>query len=220
MTLASVRARMAAAAERGGRSVDDVTLVAVSKSQPPSAIEQAYALGQREFAESRAQELVDKIGRLPKDINWHFVGPLQRNKVRLVRPSVVLLHSMDRISLAAAWLKGPGAAPPALLQVNIGREPQKHGVLPEETAATLDAVTRLGVQVTGLMAIPPHAPDPQESRPYFRQMAQLRAELEEPDRPLSILSMGMTDDFEVAIEEGSTMIRVGRAIFGERSPHG
>ncbi len=217
MKLDEVRDRVAAAAERGGRSPAEITLVAVSKGQPLSAVEAAYELGQRDFGESRAQELVSKIPHLPNDSRWHFIGPLQRNKVRLVRPSVVLLQSLDRVSLAAAWLKGPGVAPPALLQINIGREPQKSGVDPTDTQSALAEMRALGVDVQGVMAIPPYLSDGDQLRPYFRELVELRDSLAAHDCPLPIVSMGMTDDYEVAIEEGSTMIRVGRAIFGERT---
>ena len=211
---------MAAAAERSGRSADAVTLVAVSKGQPGAAIAAAYDLGQRDFGESRAQELATKAQELPRDISWHFIGPLQRNKVRIVRPTAVLLHSMDRMRLAGAWLKGPGIAPPVLLQVNIGREQQKAGVDPDEAAHELSAMLAMGLNVLGVMAIPPYDEDPEAARPFFRDLVVMRDQLASESVPLAVVSMGMTEDYEVAIEEGSTMIRVGRAIFGERMTHG
>ena len=220
MKLDEVRARIADAADRSGRRLDDVTLVAVSKGQPIAAIRAAYDAGHRDFGESRAQEFVAKAVELPSDINWHFIGPLQRNKVRLVRPSVVLIHSMDRRKLAAAWLKGPGQAPPALLQINVGREPQKAGVDPDRAYEELGAIVALGVDIVGLMAIPPHLSNPDAVRPYFAELVALADRLRSADVPLPVLSMGMTEDYETAIEEGSTMIRVGRAIFGERQTHG
>ena len=175
-----------------------------------------YDQGHRDFGENRAQELVAKAAALPPDIRWHFIGPLQRNKVRLVRPTAVLLHSLDRASLAAAWLKGPGEAPPALLQINIGREAQKAGVMPEDAAELLGEAVSIGVRVDGVMAIPPHLANPEEVRPFFRELVALRDRLATHDRPLAVLSMGMTEDFDIAVEEGSTTIRVGRAIFGPR----
>lgn len=220
MSFREVQDRVAAATARVGRDPDDVTLVAVSKGHPAAAIEPVYEAGHRDFGESRAQELVAKAEQLPSDIRWHFIGPLQRNKVRLVRPTAVLLHSMDRFNLAAAWLKGPGLPPPVLLQVNVGREPQKKGVDPDEAAGELEAMCALGLEVRGLMTIPPQVADADEARPYFAELEALRDQLRTPEADLSILSMGMTDDFEIAIEEGSTMIRVGRAIFGERETHG
>jgi pyridoxal phosphate enzyme (YggS family) len=211
--LRSVRSRARAAAERAGRDPDSIRLVVVGKGHEVGQLRSLYELGQRDFGENRAQELAAKVDQLPADISWHFVGPLQTNKVRLVRPVVSMLHSLDRIKLAAAWMKGPGLPPPALLQVNIGREPQKGGVDPEAVAETVDQVLRLGVPLRGLMAIPPLGTLPADSRPYFRRLATLRADLVRRHPQLDELSMGMTDDFEVAVEEGATVIRVGRAIF-------
>ncbi len=209
--------RIAAAAGRSGRSPEEVRLVAVGKTFPPEKIMELYRAGHRDFGENRAQELSDKVSRMPADVRWHFIGPLQRNKVRLVRPAVVLLHSMDRLSLAEAWLKGPGAPPPVLVEVNIGEEPQKAGVSPEETPRFVDELFELGVEVRGLMAIPPRVERPEQVRPHFRRMATLLANLRVEHPGLEELSMGMTEDFEVAVEEGATLVRLGRAIFGPRS---
>ncbi len=213
--LKAVQERIAAAARRVGRAPGDVTLVAVSKGHSGDAIAEAYEAGHRVFGESRAQELADKVGVAPGDIEWHFIGPLQRNKVRKVRPVVRLLHSMDRVELGAAWLKGPGPPPPVLLQVNIGADPAKHGVAPDATRATLDAMVALGLDVRGLMTIPPY--DPAESGRWFDALAALRDELAADFPGLRELSMGMTEDFETAVERGSTIVRVGRAIFGPRN---
>jgi len=207
---------MAEAARRVGRDPSEVTLVAIGKTHPPQALMEAYAAGQRVFGENRAQELVEKVGSMPEDVEWHFVGHLQRNKVRLVRPVVSLLHSMDSVRLGEAWLKGPGHAPPSLVEVNIGQEPQKAGVDPDETPALVEQLIAMGVDVRGLMTVPPLLSDPELARPYFRELARIRDRLAKQWPRVSELSMGMTDDFEVAIEEGSTMIRVGRAIFGPR----
>ncbi|HUO46416.1 MAG TPA: YggS family pyridoxal phosphate-dependent enzyme [Acidimicrobiia bacterium] len=205
--------RMERAANRSDRDPSAVQLVVVGKSRQVSELRALYDLGQLDFGENRAQELVAKAELLPSDIRWHFVGPLQTNKVRSVRPLVTLLHSLDRDSLAAAWLKGPGMPPPALCQVNIGREPQKHGVQPEQALDAVNRMMAMGVPLRGLMAIPPQTEDAEGARPYFRQLARLGAELS-PVLPSGIeLSMGMSDDFEVAIEEGATVIRLGRAIF-------
>lgn len=217
MSYQEVLTRLAAAAERAGRDPASVTLVAVSKAKPVSDIEAVYQLGHRDFGENRAQEMAEKAARLPGDIRWHFVGALQTNKARLVRPITHLLHSMDRASLAAAWAKGSGLPPPVLIQVNTGREAQKSGVMPEAVAETLDEVRGFGLEVKGLMSIPPMATAPEEQRPHFEQLRRLRDQLAETTPGLVELSMGMTDDFEVAVEEGSSIIRVGRAIFGERS---
>jgi hypothetical protein len=217
MSYQEVVSRAASAAERAGRNPDAVTLVAVSKAKPVSDIEAVYEMGHRDFGENRAQEMAEKAARLPDDIRWHFVGGLQANKARLVRPITHLLHSMDRESLAAAWAKGSGLPPPVLLQVNTGREPQKSGVMPEQARDTLERIVELGIEVRGLMAIPPISDDPQAQRPHFALLRDLRDDLTRDHPGIEELSMGMTDDFEVAVEEGSSIIRVGRAIFGERT---
>jgi hypothetical protein len=193
--------------------VGEITLVIVSKGQPIEGIKTLYDLGERDFGENRAQELAAKVGQLPADIKWHFVGPLQSNKARIIRPIVTLLHSLDRVNLAPSWIKGPGLAPPALLQVNIGHEEQKHGVDPADAARVLTELLDLGVDVRGLMAIPPAVDTAEAARPYFARLRDLGALLAEPLGRIPDLSMGMTDDFEVAIEEGATFVRVGRAIF-------
>lgn len=217
MSYQDVLDRTASAARRAGRDPSAITVVAVSKSKPVSAIESLYELGHRDFGENRAQEMSEKAGLLPADIRWHFVGALQSNKARLVRPITYLLHSMDRESLAGAWIKGNGLPPPVLVEVNTGREPQKSGVLPEAAAALIDRLTALGLVVRGLMAIPPMADDPEQQRPHFEALRRLRDAMAGDHPELVELSMGMTDDFEVAVEEGASMIRVGRAIFGART---
>lgn len=217
MSYEDVRERMAAAAERVGRDLSAIRLVAVSKAKSVTDIEKIYSLGHRDFGENRAQEMVEKAAVLPDDIRWHFVGGLQTNKARAIRPITHLLHSMDRESLGEAWAKGSGLPPPVLLQVNTGKESQKFGADPERAGQILDRVTGLGIEVLGLMAIPPYSDDPEEQRPHFAMLRTMRDELSSSHPSLTELSMGMTDDFEVAIEEGSTVIRVGRAIFGERT---
>lgn len=217
VNLDKVLARTADAAVRAGRRPEDVVVVAVGKTFAPEVLLEIYAAGHRDFGENRAQELGAKVDQLPDDIRWHFVGPLQRNKVRLVRPAVTLLHSMDRLSLGEAWLKGPGLPPPVLLEVNVGEEPQKAGVAPTEAEETVGKLIELGVDVRGLMTIPPRVARPEDARPYFARMTELLAALQPVYPQLQELSMGMTEDFEVAIEEGATLVRVGRAIFGPRN---
>lgn len=214
--LAELSERIAAAAAAADRDVADVTLVAVSKGHEPGAILEAYAAGHRDFGESRGQALAAKAHELPEDIRWHFIGPLQSNKVRIVRPHAVLLHSFDRRSLVGPWLKGLGAPPPALLQVNIGSEPQKAGVEPDRAIETFEEWREQGIDLRGVMAIPPFADDPEETRPFFRQLRALRDDLEARTGERLELSMGMTNDYEVAVAEGSTILRVGTAIFGQR----
>ncbi|MFP5331844.1 MAG: YggS family pyridoxal phosphate-dependent enzyme [Acidimicrobiia bacterium] len=215
MTLDTVEARIRQACLRSGRARTDIELIAVTKGHSVAEIRALFERGHRDFGENRAQELRDKTDALPGDIRWHFIGPLQTNKVRIVRPAVVALHSMDRDSLATAWLKGPGDPPPVYLQVNVGEEDQKSGVAPSDTLAFCDRLVDLGHRVIGLMAIPPVADDPEEVRPYFVTMRHLRDQVASVHPSVTGLSMGMTDDFEVAIEEGATSIRVGRAIFAD-----
>ncbi len=218
--LREVRIRMAAAAARSGRDLEEVELVAIGKGHPASVIKEAFDAGHRVFGENRGQELASKVGDLPEETRWHFVGSLQTNKVRLVRPWVELIQSFDRDRLVKPWLKGLDNAPPALLQVNIGMEPQKRGIPPEMVVETFERWESAGIRLLGIMAIPPLGADAEAGRPYFAQMRDIRDRLTgRVGRDLD-LSMGMTDDFEVAIEEGSTMIRVGRAIFGQRSTEG
>lgn len=216
VSFAEVMRRVELAASKSGRSVGDVTVVAVSKTMSPEDILLIYEQGHRDFGENRAQEMAEKVGRLPDDIRWHFVGSLQSKKAKLVRAKTHLLHSMDRRSLANAWLKGPGKPPPVLLQVNVGEEPQKSGVLPEEVVESAQTMSALGLDVRGLMAIPPIPETAEGSRRYFVELRRLRDLVASTVPSVDHLSMGMTDDFEVAIEEGASIIRVGRAIFGPR----
>ena len=197
--LLAVRERIAKAAR--GR---EVKLVAVSKLQPLSKLQEAVAAGHRVFGENYAQELREKADALP-GAEWHFIGALQTNKVKLVAGKVALVHTCDRLSLARELAKrAPGQR--VLLEVNIGREPQKAGVLPEDSAALLAQCE--GLRVEGLMCIPPASQDP---RPHFRALRELGEKLRVKE-----LSMGMSADYEIAIEEGATLVRVGTAIFGAR----
>jgi len=209
----AVMARVAEAASAAGRNPASVRVVAVSKGRSLEEIMQLYGQGVRDFGENRAQELAQKAPLAPDDIRWHFIGPLQSNKVRIVRPVASVLHSLDRVELATAWMKGQGNPPPVLLEVNVAMEPQKHGVAPGEVMATLERMSGLDVPVRGLMTIPPVVDRPDEARPFFALLGELR-DLAATRWPLvSELSMGMSDDFEVAIAEGATLIRIGRAIF-------
>jgi pyridoxal phosphate enzyme (YggS family) len=210
----SVTRAMASAARRVGRDVSEVRLVAVSKGRSAREVLDLYELGHRDFGENRAQEMAEKAAVLPDDIAWHFVGALQTNKVRLVRPISALLHSLDRRSLAEAWVKGMGLPPPALIQVDLGGEPQKSGAAPDDVPDLLEIAGALGIVVVGTMTIPPLPETPEASRPFFRRLRELTTDLARDHPSLTEVSMGMTDDFEVAIEEGATIIRVGRAIFG------
>lgn len=212
--LNEVRERIAAAAARAGRTPGEVTLVAVSKTADRAGLEAAYEAGQRDFGENRAVQLAERSAWLPADARWHFVGRLQGNKVLRVRPVACLLHSLDRPELAGYWVKGPGLPPPVLVQVNLAGEAAKGGVAPDRAEETLEYAIGLGIEVRGLMVIPPVPARPEDSRPYFRALAALGARLAAGRPGLTELSMGMTEDFEVAVEEGATLLRVGRAIFG------
>ena len=213
---AEITGRVRDAATRAGRSPDEITLVAVSKTKSVDEIKAVYDLGHRDFGENRAQELAAKAPLLPDDIRWHFVGSLQTNKVRMIRSTTSLLHSVDRESLAKALVKGSGMPPPVLLQVNVADEPQKSGVAVSELPELLSKTADLGLEVRGLMAIPPIPDFPEDSREHFASLRLLAENIDKPEGWSGELSMGMTDDFEVAIEEGSSIIRVGRAIFGPR----
>lgn len=217
MSYQAVMSRVAGSARRAARAPEEITVVAVSKEKTPEEILSVYEQGHRDFGENRAQDLASKAEVLPRDIRWHFVGALQSNKVRLVRPRAYLLHSMDRRSLAASWLKGAEPAPPVLIQVNLGDESQKSGVDPEAVGDTLAWMTEMGLDIRGLMAIPPIPRHPEESRPYFRTLARIRDWVRVDYPVVTELSIGMTDDFEIAVEEGASIIRVGRAIFGPRN---
>ena len=216
MSYEAVMGRIEGAASRSGRKSGDITLVVVSKSRSMDEIMNVYDRGHRDFGENRAQELVVKAPQLPKDIRWHFVGSLQSNKARAIRPISHLLHSMDRRSLASAWSKGPGPPPPVLLQVNIGEEEQKSGAEIDGVASLAVWMMERGLEVMGLMAIPPMPDQPDASRRFFVMLRELRDRVRADCPSVVGLSMGMTDDFEVAIEEGASIIRVGRAIFGPR----
>ncbi|MBI4161952.1 MAG: YggS family pyridoxal phosphate-dependent enzyme [Acidobacteria bacterium] len=223
--LGRVRERIAGAARRSGRDPDSVRIVAVTKGVAPDRIRAAVEADHRRFGENRVQEAREKIPLLPPDLEWHMVGSLQRNEARLAADLFRWIHSVDRTALAEALSAAAGGEPlPVLVQVNTGREPQKGGVAPEGLAGLLREIAALpGIRVEGLMAIPPLTADPEASRPHFRA---LRALAEEVARlaiqgvSLRDLSMGMSADYEVAVEEGATLVRIGTAIFGPRPGDG
>jgi PLP dependent protein len=205
-----VHARIAAACARAGRPPASVTLCAVSKSHPADAIRAAHGTGLRDFGENYVQEMVAKATELADlDIRWHFVGHVQRNKAKEVAARAALVHGVDSTALAEALDRRAEASLPVLVQVNAGDETSKAGVAWDEVAALVEAIRGLPRLVcTGLMTIPPPGED---NRARFRELAALAGRLELPQ-----LSMGMSDDFEVAIEEGATIVRIGTAIFGPR----
>jgi pyridoxal phosphate enzyme (YggS family) len=214
--LAQVRAQVEAAARAAGRDPSEITLIAVSKLQPTSAIREAYEAGQRDFGENYAQELRDKVTELAAlpGLRWHAIGPLQTNKAKYVAGKVALVQTLDRVELARELVRraGPGGVD-ALIEVNLGGEAQKHGVSPAELPGRLGELAAIeGLRVRGLMCIPPAADDPEATRPHFAALRALRDAL----LPGGLLSMGMSADFAVAIAEGATHVRVGTAIFGAR----
>jgi len=219
--LTDVRSRLDRAARAAGRDPASVTLVAVSKTHPPEAIRAAFAAGQLDFGENYAQELERKrreLADLP-GIRWHFIGALQSNKAKLVLPSV-LVHALDRDSVAEALARRAapaGCEISALAEVNLAGEASKSGLPPAELPAALERWERLpGLRLRGLMCIPPPADDAGANRPWFRRLRELRDSLHARHPGLELLSMGMTADFETAIAEGATHVRVGTAIFGAR----
>lgn len=217
---AGVLDRVAQAAQRAGRSPEDVTLVAVSKTWPADVLKDAAGAGVEVFGENRAQELKEKFAVLGDRVRWHFVGPLQSNKVRNVVGVAELVHSVDRYGLGEAIARRArslGIVQDVLVEVNTGGEATKHGVEPAGAVRLAEEVAALdGIAVKGLMTIPPRTDDPDGARPYFRDLVALRDLLAESVPGATELSMGMSADFEQAIEEGATIVRVGEAIFGPR----
>lgn len=219
--IANVRARIRAAAERGGRRADDVLLVAVTKTVDAARVRDAAALGLRTFGENRVQEAREKIPAV-SGVSWHMIGSLQRNKAKEAVRLFDVLESVDSEALAEELSRRAveqERAVDVLVQVNMAREPQKHGASPEEAAAVVRRTAALpGLRLRGLMTIAPAVSDPEEVRPVFRALRELRDNLQGVlGVALPELSMGMSEDFEVAIEEGATMVRIGRAIFADRS---
>jgi len=221
--LAAVHARIRQAAERVGRDPATVRLVAVSKTRPAGDIELAAQAGQRLFGENYVQELVSKAAAVQQPVEWHYIGHLQSNKVRQLAGLITMIHSVDRWSLAEEisrqWGR-LGSSCDVLVQVNVAQEASKSGTSIDEALALVSQVGQLPhLRVRGLMTMPPFFDDPEAARPYFRQLRQLAETIRAAALPgvtLDELSMGMSGDFEVAIEEGATLVRVGTAIFGER----
>jgi len=217
--LGRVQEAVARACARAGRSPDDVLLIAVSKTMDVERVRLAIAAGVAALGENRVQEAKEKIEALGRPVPWHLIGSLQTNKARDAARLFDWIHSVDRLELAQELSRrAHGASLPlnVLLQVNLGDEPQKGGVAPAELKRLHEMVAGLpDLKVRGLMAIPPATERPEQARPFFRQLRELREQL-----GLEHCSMGMSADFEVAIEEGATMVRVGTAIFGPRAPRG
>jgi hypothetical protein len=222
--LQEVEARIQRACQKAGRSRDEITLIAVSKTKPISDLEEIYQEGVRCFGENKVQELCSKIEAMPQDIQWHMIGHLQRNKVKYIIGKVALIHSVDSYRLAEEiniQAKKQHMVVPILVEVNIAEETSKFGVTKEDAMELVRQIAALdGVSVKGLMTIAPYVVDSEENRLYFRKIKELSIDIAGQNIDnvsMDILSMGMTGDYEVAIEEGATMVRVGTGIFGQRN---
>ena len=218
-----IEERICAACERAGRDRRSVTLICVTKTKPLEMLQEAYEKGQRDFGENKVQEICRKKPELEPDIRWHMIGHLQRNKVRQLIGQTVMIHSVDSLRLAetiSAEAEKAGLVMPVLIEVNAAQEESKFGVSIEETEELVRAISALrGVHIEGLMTIAPYTDDPESNRGYFARLRELAVDIGQKcidNVSMGVLSMGMTGDFEVAIEEGATHIRVGTGIFGER----
>lgn len=212
------------ACANSNRNVDDVTLIAVSKTKPVSMLQEAYDAGIRDFGENHVQEIVEKYDQLPSDIRWHMIGHLQRNKVKYIIDKVVMIHSVDSLRLAEEISKQAlkhNLVMPILVELNIGDEATKFGISKEDSIQLVKQISALpNLKIKGLMTVAPFVENAEENRDYFRTMKQLSVDImkENIDNVcMDILSMGMTGDYEVAIEEGANMVRVGTGIFGHRN---
>lgn len=222
--LISVENKIQEACLRAGRKREDVTLIAVSKTKPIEDLKEAYSLGVRVFDENKVQELADKYDALPKDIEWHMIGHLQRNKVKYIIDKVSLIHSVDSLRLAETIEKEAAKhniTANILIEVNVAKEESKFGLMPEELDEFITKVAEFPhIQVEGLMTIAPFVDDSEENRMIFQALRKLSVDIEAKNVDnitMRVLSMGMTNDYAVAIEEGATMIRVGTGIFGARN---
>ncbi|MGN0349950.1 MAG: YggS family pyridoxal phosphate-dependent enzyme [Roseburia sp.] len=224
--LKEVEKNIETACKQAGRKREEITLIAVSKTKPVARLSEAYEQGIRAFGENKVQELCEKMEQLPSDIKWHMIGHLQRNKVKLIVGKVALIHSVDTYRLAEEiniQAKKKNLVVPVLVEVNIAGEASKFGTSAEDAILLVEEISRLeNVKIEGLMTIAPYVPDAEDNRPYFRKIKQLSVDITNKNIDnvsMKILSMGMTGDYMVAIEEGATMIRVGTGIFGERNYH-
>jgi pyridoxal phosphate enzyme (YggS family) len=221
VNLSDIRAQISAAAQRAGRDPSSIRLVAVSKTHPAGAVMDAAATGQTVFGESRVQEARDKIPACPPGLEWHFIGHLQKNKVRQALPLFSFFHSIDSTALAEAVSRIAGEAGKnvdGLLEVNVSGEETKHGFTPDQLRREFPALAKLShLRIRGLMTMAPYSENPEDARPVFRALRELRDELQSAHgHALPELSMGMSGDFEPAVEEGATLVRVGSSIFGAR----
>ena len=221
--LNEVRENIQKACEKAGRSPQEVTLIAVSKTKPLFMLEEAYEAGARDFGENKVQEILEKHPKMPEDARFHMIGHLQRNKVKQVLPHAVLIHSVDSYRLAEQISQEAGKlgiTAKILLEVNVAKEESKFGMMPEDVEEMAGQIAALPhLQIEGLMTIAPFVDAPEKNRPVFRKLYQLSVDIKKKNIDnvnMGVLSMGMTVDYQVAVEEGSTMIRVGTGIFGAR----
>lgn len=222
--LEQVEKNIREACKRAGRKREEVTLIAVSKTKPNSMIEEAYETGIREFGENKVQELCSKYDTLPEDIHWHLIGHLQRNKVKQVIGKATLIHSVDSLRLAQTIEEEAAKKDiivPILIEVNVAEEESKFGLSVAETLPLIEEISKMDhIQIEGLMTIAPFVQNADENRPIFKKLFQLSVDITSKkvdNVNMNVLSMGMTGDYQVAIEEGATLIRVGTGIFGERN---
>lgn len=221
--LHAVEENISAACDKSGRAREDVTLIAVSKTKPVEMLREAYDLGCRDFGENKVQELTEKYNQMPGDVRWHMIGHLQRNKVKYIVDKVYMIHSVDSLRLAEEISKEAvkkNVTVSVLVEVNVAGEESKFGTTAEETVSLVENIAKLpNIVVKGLMTIAPYVEDSEENRLYFAKLKQIYVDITHKNIDnvyMEELSMGMTGDYEVAIEEGATYIRVGTGIFGER----
>ena len=222
--LQQVNANIEKACAAVGRAPSEITLVAVSKTKPVSMLQEAYDAGARVFGENKVQEIMDKYDQLPSDIQWHMIGHLQRNKVKYIIDKVAMIHSVDSLRLAQTIEQEAAKKElvmPILLEVNVAEEDTKFGLKVEEVLPLLEQISSFShIQVKGLMTIAPFVENPEENREVFRTLKKLSVDISAKNInnvTMSVLSMGMSGDYQVAVQEGSTMVRVGTGIFGERN---
>ena len=221
--VAEVEARIQAACERAGRRREEVTLIAVSKTKPVRDIYEVMETGIKNFGENKVQEMCDKMEMIQQPLNWHMIGHLQRNKVKYIVDKATLIHSVDSLRLAqqiSQEAQKKSVESNILIEVNVAEEESKFGLSTAEVIQMVEEISKLpSVHIKGLMTVAPFTDNPEENRPYFRNLKQLAVDIAEKNIDnvtMSVLSMGMTGDYEVAIEEGATMVRVGTGIFGAR----
>ncbi len=221
--LEEVRARIREASDKAGRNDRDVTLIAVSKTKPVSMLMEAYEAGMRDFGENKVQEILDKYDRMPSDVKWHMIGHLQTNKVKYIIDKVCMIHSVDSYKLAEVISREAvkhNVIMPILIEVNVAGEETKFGTGREGTEELVRQISLLpGIKIEGLMTIAPYVEDPEENRQYFVDLRQLSVDIARKNIDnvsMGLLSMGMTNDYEVAVTEGATHVRVGTGIFGAR----